>query len=387
MTALVVLAACGPRKPTVHDDEEGGAGDGDGDSTSESAGESDTGPAVAMCTLDNFETHPDRGQFMELGCVPVEDDGTCLACDQACMEAILWDCPIDDCCSDASCSPQDVSCIEGCVGHQLLCSEPLGDECCHLVTADHFGGIPGRPLRDDGAALLPALELLDDHPTAHEVEPGAAQAAATYREFARYERASVDAFLHAAILLEGLGAPAELIAAHHEAARQEATHARLALAAAEAVDGRRARLGDLPAAGASFELVAFVRDLARDGCVGELLAAREAIWAAAQPELTQRAELLGYWRTVANDEAEHAALAWRTLEWLLDVQPGLRGEVVDVFADAFAPRPGPPPADGDEREAYGLATPAIASRLREEVLAELQVAARVTLEASGAALS
>jgi hypothetical protein len=374
-SAVVLLAACGPAKPTseageVGDDGEAGndGADGSEGDTGESS-EGDTGNPEAACTFENFANDPQLLRFAEVGCFPAVPGESCPVCDLACMESIVFDCPFD------GCGLPDVPCINECGAHLVLCSEELGDQCCYLVTAGYEGGIPGRPLRERGVPRLPTLTVM----SSGFGEPHHRQAADAYREFARYEHASVASFLHAAAILEQLEAPIELIERHREAAREEAGHARMALAAAQALDGRMATLGGLPVPAIAFELESFVRDLIHDGCIGELIATREAEWALEQPSVHEREPLLRYWTAVRSEEAGHAALAWAVLEWLLDVRPVLRPLITRELTAATRPRA---PVLAREDDTLGVATSHTKATLRERALAELIASARPLVEGS-----
>jgi hypothetical protein len=261
--------------------------------------------------------------------------------------------------------PEPGPCFNECGEHLLLCSEPVGDQCCHLVTANYTGSVPGRPLREAGVPQLPELESSGVQ----------SEAGRRYREFARYERASVDAFAFAAALLDELGAPERLVEAHRVAAREEAEHARLALACARSLDGCVATLGGLDMDELDMdklELARFVCDLIHDGCIGELVSAREAAWALAQPDVREREPLRRYWQTVLTEETGHAQLAWRTLEWLLSERPELQTVAARELAMAMEPR-----AQAGERGAgFGLPGAATRAALRDESIASLQASAR-----------
>jgi hypothetical protein len=352
--ALALLAACGPAKPIQ---EAGDEGDGDTESGVDM-------PPGAMCTLENYADDPQLTGFAGVGCFPVEPDGSCAACDLECMESIVFTCPLE------GCESPDFPCIDNCVDHLLLCSEQLGDQCCHLVTASgNSGVVPGRPLRERGLPRLPRLAVVG--PASDDSERRLA--ADCYREFARYERSSVDAFIHAALLLERLGAPPELIDGQREAAREEAGHARLALAAAQALDGRAATLGELPPITVELDLERFVCDLIHDGCIGERIATREAAWALDQACVREHAALRAYWMAVIDEEASHAALAWQTLEWLLVARPELGPLVNRELAAAVGPRASVRPADHD---AFGLPAATTQLALRELAIDELVAEAR-----------
>src|SRR5690606_19170022 len=239
-----------------------------------------------------------------------------------------------------------------------------------LFGSEYGGGVPGRPLRERGIPQLPTLTITG--PAGG--DPDRQRAADQYREFARYERASVDAFLCAAVLLEQLGAPSELIERHRDAAREEAGHARLALAAALALDGRAATLAELPVTEPELELDGFVRDLIHDGCIGELIAAREAEWALAQACVRQHQALRSYWTAVVDEEAGHAELAWRALEWLMAARPELVDRVVHELRVAIRPRR---PIDDAHHEALGLPAAQTRATLRQRAIDELLAHARL----------
>lgn len=353
-SALVVLSACGGRGPSTGTDDDAGESD-TSDEESDASG-SDTDADGAMCTSENYADDPAQLQYTRRQCFEPLPDGSCEPCDLACMESIVYDCPIEHG------GDPDLLAFNDCGNHTLLCSELFEGECCHLVTAEYDGVTPGRPLREAGAPLLPALDVEGTSTAPPQVQA----AAARYRAFARYERASVDAFVSAAAVLESLGAPRSLIDRHYLAAREEAEHARLALAAAHALDGRHATLGELPsrpdANAPQADLEAFMRDLVRDGCVGESIASGEAAWALEQPSVHEHEVLRRYWTQVADEEAAHAVLAWDTLEWLLEREEVLAPVAGQAFASALAPRR----VDAEASLGFGLAPSEVRARLHRE---------------------
>ena len=116
-----------------------------------------------------------------------------------------------------------------------------------------------------------------------------------------------------------LGAPPELLVATHRAALDEVEHARLCFSLASAYRGIPSSPGPLtlPEAAGSSQADA-AEALLREGCVGETLAAVDAATRLAQArDPAVRAAL----EVVVRDESEHAALAWRTLRWMLAADP------------------------------------------------------------------
>jgi hypothetical protein len=146
------------------------------------------------------------------------------------------------------------------------------------------------------------------------------------------EHASVASFARFAAQLLALGAPAVLVREALQAAVDEAHHAELALGQAVRHGGRPLEFGSLDVRGAteaSLDLERVVLACVREGCVGETLAALELARAA---ECCEDAELGEALARVADDEARHAALAWRFVQWALGQEPRLRAVVRRAFA-------------------------------------------------------
>jgi hypothetical protein len=194
--------------------------------------------------------------------------------------------------------------------------------------------VGGRPWVIDGQLTTAAL--------VGEIPPGDPLAEALARAWAQdglYEHASVASFARVVYELMSVGAPAELIRATQAALRDEIEHARLCFALASRYagvtlgSGRGQGLapGPLPLV-SNFANSGTVLDsragdpaaialaVFEEGCINESMAAAEAAVAAQacrEPE-TQRVL-----ERIAADETRHAALAWRTLRWLLDSHPGV----------------------------------------------------------------
>lgn len=130
------------------------------------------------------------------------------------------------------------------------------------------------------------------------------------------EHASVAAFARFQLDLLAVAAPPDLVAAAAEAGRDELQHARLCFSLASAYRGSSLAPGHLSLEGcaASADLATIVETTVLEGCVGETVAAREA------RELAREVSdpvLAGVLATIAEDEARHAALAWRFVQWAL----------------------------------------------------------------------
>ncbi len=135
-------------------------------------------------------------------------------------------------------------------------------------------------------------------------------------QIAALEHASVGSFARFTLQLLALGAPSELLADTQRAALDEIRHARFAYGLASAYAGAPVGPGplDLTGAAPALDAQSIVAALITEACIGETLGAAEAAAAAdacADPTLAKAL------RGIADDEARHAALAWRSLRWIL----------------------------------------------------------------------
>lgn len=158
------------------------------------------------------------------------------------------------------------------------------------------GAVYGRPL----AGLRPPASSAALDPI------GAYLANAAY-----LEAASVESFRILAAELAAHGAPPELIAAAHRAAEDEVLHARLMCELA-ARHGVTAPLLPSQPARPIRPLSAMALENAVDGCVHETWSALFVTWQAAHIEDSSVREVF---HRIAEDETNHAELAWQVAEW------------------------------------------------------------------------
>jgi hypothetical protein len=179
----------------------------------------------------------------------------------------------------------------------------------------------GRPLTVEGAIHAARPISRDDWSagplSAAVLEDLGARAivASHWLEIAAMEHASVASFARFALQLLSLGAPADLVADTHRAALDEIEHAKLAYAVARAYGGTTLGPAELAAAVAPLqtELPEIVRALVIEGCVGETWGAAEAALLAERSQAVLKRTL----SRIARDELDHAALAYRSLRWLV----------------------------------------------------------------------
>jgi len=252
----------------------------------------------------------------------------------------------DTCPSEAEAYPLLVlSCQETVAGPGMF----QGSDCCYPI-ASNGDCLAGRPflvarrpvtaeVRRGGAARswASAPELPDV--TALSIADRAALANAWLAD-ARMEHASVASFARFSLDLLAVGAPAELVTAAHKAAIDEVRHARLCFAFASAYAGATLTPEPFPFGGAvnvESDLAAMAAAAVREGCVGETLAALQA---AEQLEHATDPAVRAALTMIAEDEAAHAELAWRTVAWALSQGvPAVHRAVAAAFAEATAGLP------------------------------------------------
>ena len=157
-----------------------------------------------------------------------------------------------------------------------------------------------------------------------------------WRRAGQHEHASVASFAKFSLQLMAVAAPPGLVAAAHTAALQEIGHARLCFAlagrfeaAAAAAPAPAMRVGPFPVP-ASLDVRGGIEQVAastaREGAVGETVAALragvlhwQALRARDHPLKQGIVEALD---VIRMEEAAHAALAWRTLQWALTTSCG-----------------------------------------------------------------
>lgn len=248
-------------------------------------------------------------------------------------------------CADSfsdECVLSTYSCGFSNVGTLIECGPLPGDAgaCCYVITGD----CPvGRPFTVDGEARLGVLvpgegwrDLLAPDQTGLDAESRAALADAWGRE-ALFEHASIASFARFVLELLAVGAPADLVHAAQRALAEEQAHARACLGLVSAYAGEALQPSALSIAGAlasSMDAAEIAASLAREGCVAETIAALQV---ARAHEEARDPVVKGVLARIARDEAEHAALSWRALRWMLDAgSPAVRNAVAKVFAEADA---------------------------------------------------
>lgn len=282
------------------------------------------------------------GDTMELGCRTADD---------VCRTGETCD---DPGAYDANCSPEGL-------GGAWACSYPAT---C------------GRPLLVDGRARMSRPILTSDWAAGEVLDLDGAGAALReavadhWEEIGALEHASVASFARATLQLMALGAPPDLLLDTQRAAADEVDHARKAYGVASQYRGAPVGPGPLVLTDLQVETdrAAVTRALVEEACVGETLGAAEALAAA---EGARDPALRDLMRQVGQDELRHAALAWRTLRWVVGDDPALvevaREALRRVTAGYLAEEAGP----GLHAPAHGVLGPRARQQVRREALVEL----------------
>ncbi len=242
-------------------------------------------------------------------------------------------------------SPFD-ACVAGSDGCDELACEACtwaADECRWACAPnDDVCSDCGRPYLVDGDARRATAIMRDDW--AAELEPGALEldagarklVAAHWQRAALAEHASVAAFARYTLDLLALAAPPELVAAASTAMADELEHARLCFGLVARYGGGDRGPGPLSSEGAlgHRDALRILDDVVREACIGETLAALEAIEALAQATDPVVRTVL---ERIADDELRHAQLGWRHLRWALEhADASTREAIIDIFDAALA---------------------------------------------------
>jgi hypothetical protein len=212
-------------------------------------------------------------------------------------------------------------------------------------------GACGRPFLVAGAPrqapLGGALDWTETLPAIGDLgtltEEQRATVARHFVEAALMEHASIAAFARFSLQLLALGAPSDLLMETARAMADETQHARLCFGLAERYGLRAVAPGRLDVTGAlgEVDLLDVVEMVTLEGCIGESSAALEAAWAAeAAVDPVVKEALAG----IAEDEARHAALAFRFVAWAAARDARVLPRVRELVAEAATT------TDGDDTE-------------------------------------
>lgn len=199
--------------------------------------------------------------------------------------------------------------------------------CCYPVTVvdtdTSAACVVGRPYRDGEDLRCAPIDG----------GPATESRAAAWLRAGALEHASVAAFARLSLQLMACGAPNDLLAHVHQAARDETEHAEACWAMAKQLGVNAIKVAPFPFNGSvnvDGDLVKLASETVREGCLAETLGAHLAqVAASAARDPRIQAAL----KKIAQEEARHAALSFRIVAWALRVGgEQVRQAVLEAFA-------------------------------------------------------
>jgi hypothetical protein len=237
----------------------------------------------------------------------------------------------------------------------------FGDQCCFWFAVVDTQICPGRPFVVAGRERLAPVRERDDwrDDTALTVDArplDRAAIASAWAEQAAFEHASIASFARFILQLLACDAPARLVTRAQRALGEEIEHAQLFFGFASHYAGRPlgpSALDIRDALEASADFDAIVLAAVREGCIAETISAWHVALAATSARDPAMARALA---RVAEQELEHAALAWAFLAWARPrASDTLRARIEETFHAAERHVPRGPTLDSSVRSAAWLA--------------------------------
>lgn len=232
------------------------------------------------------------------------------------------------------------------------------DVCVYEALFENTGACCGRPFLVDGSVQVA------ESSRSPQGKVRCLLSGRYWAQVALLEHASIASFARCSLELMKWGAPLHLLHATQRAGMDEVGHAQLSRALAERLLGERLDLGELKL-GSSVALSAsraeFAEAVLREGAIGESLAVLDA--AARLQNCTDR-ETEGLLEQILKDEADHAALAWAILKWLVEEDRELLPQLGQVMVEERAK--GRPGEASPVPPGFGLIDSATQQKLFEE---------------------
>lgn len=247
-------------------------------------------------------------------------------------------------------------------GTELARADDRDDACCY----HWFEYCSGRPLLDDGTPRVAAsredASWIGEERRGKPLDPTVAETLAEqWLQDALAEHASVASFARVTLELLALGAPPDLVQQAQQAGLDEIDHARRCFALASRYAGRPLGPGALaPPPPRPADLTRMAVDTFIEGCIGETIAAliaERSIAGCTDPDVVETLKV------IADDEARHAALAWRTIAWAIEQGGDDVREALSAAVAAHRPQVGEVPTTEQDAalRAHGRLGPAARS--------------------------
>lgn len=269
-------------------------------------------------------------------------------------------------------------------------------DCCYVIELGFEYCLEGRPFTVDGQARLASVQQrtgwcdpldidvdLDALPDALRIE-----IAESWGEAGTHEHASVASFARFMMDLMSLGAPRSLIEATTRAIDDEIRHANACFSIGSVYAGYPLGPDEVDVRGAmehAGDEAEILRAAILEGCIGETIAATQAAWSAPKVRHAVIREAL---EAISDEEGEHALLAWRFVDWMLETRPHLVELARQTFIEAFEPAASPFAFGISERErealAHGRVSGALEDRIRRHAFHHIVIpCAQALLEQRG----
>jgi hypothetical protein len=361
--SALALVACGGG--VVVEDEDASSGGGGtgavGSSSSSTSGPGSTGPSGTTGPGSTSVASSSSGNQPWTCNDPAATTYACFNVDAICPEAGSGDAAAilgEMFNEDGPCPEEPEFCWCSTKVSSVSCGpdpSPPAGECCYFLQVVSEEICMGRPFTIDGEGQVGSLArgsgwAAEPSSRSRAASPGAAarpdmarldaaaraRLAAAWSRDALFEHASVASFARFALELMAVGAPADLVRGAQQAMGEEIRHAELCFGLASAFADEPIGPGPLPIDGALERraLAEIAAAVVREGCVGETIA---ALLAGAARDAATDPAVRSALDEIANDEAAHAALAWRAVAWACERSADVRQAVEAAFAAAEPP--------------------------------------------------
>ena len=169
------------------------------------------------------------------------------------------------------------------------------------------------------------ISIMDNNTYNHEI-------GIQWLQQAEAEHASVASFARHTLQLMSIGAPSELLHRSQAASIDEIKHAKMCYGFASIFLDQDMIPGSLDVENSleKVEIKDIILSLIHEGCIEESLAALEAHFRA---KIAKDSTVKATLKEIADDETNHATLAWDTIQWILSKKPGYHTLVQNYFQD------------------------------------------------------
>ena len=282
-----------------------------------------------VLSRDNIPNNPSSGDAYYLACADLREGERCGApgADTAWAQAHIrkFFTPSED--QSPGCYRLDLVALSPACGPVPNPNAP--ELCCYVIEVRIDQCFEGRPFVVEGMARTSSVATRDgwcEVGPPRGAELGASERAMVAQAWAQsglHEHASVASFGKFMMELMAMGAPMELVAQAAQAIQDEIAHAKVCFDVAASYAGHALAPSPLDITNSVMgrpDDAAILAAVIAEGCIGETLSAAQV---AAQAAWVREPALKAALEQIAADEAEHAALAWSFVSWMVNKDPAL----------------------------------------------------------------